>query len=579
MLCSFLPRVRRRVATTVADVRYGCTVHHHCSHQRRHYLAVHSKRFSSARTVDTCNNNNNILPVGIFVDLDNVGPLLYGRSDAQAFVQPFVQFVTAMGLTGQQEAYHSGRQKDHHHNNNHNQRATITTFQAFGNRATQTYISPEERAAPFDQTWQFSSKKTYQNKSTTTSAATAAVAITGYDAKDGTTLRCGICGARMNLTKKNKAAGMTVERKLKKHMAQLHDREQAKRINRYLKGNNNKKKNKNKRKPRMPQPELEKYLKYKSAQIGLSRLGSKKKNRANSQQPPSGYRSSRSNELFLVLAEQGVRCYSAQDVDKTLSRHAMRWMDRVAKQQRQQQQRQQEQSHDSHSMEDCTTIDSATNATATTPTKVGFLIVASEDADFVPLLQRAGSKKFWAISATPQCVEQTRKLGNVSDMILRRKQSYSPIDEYYPSFGPYVIEPRSKEAHQLLQQLNLGGGVGGNDDQHAKNRSWNDDNNDEDASDDDYESTSYDEESDETTSHDSESDEIQSSDQDENDDPDDNDNDEMEYRGESIPAHLRPLLNVKIAPSQSMVETMSEHSVVATSDPVINRMNNELKQE
>ena len=293
-------------AAAAAAFAFGCRRrrHHHNHHRIRRVLSSFRPGLfvSSFSSTSLYNDNSNDssrsqhqylarLPVGIFMDLDNVGPELYGRHDVQDFLKPFVHM------------FDSSSNRD-------NFNSQIETFQAFGNRATQTYITAEEKAAEFDQAWD------------------STAAVTGLD--DTGILRCGVCGARMSLTKKQKKAGLTPERKLQRHMKQLHDREQAKRMNRYLNNNNNgskkkKKKGSPKKKRIMSEKEFQKYQKYNSAQIGLARLGLKGRQQQQQQQHAS-------NDLFQVLKEQGIRVYSAQDVDASLRSNAVLWMHSILRQ-------------------------------------------------------------------------------------------------------------------------------------------------------------------------------------------------------------------------------------------------------
>jgi hypothetical protein len=165
-----------------------------------------------------------LLPVGIFVDLDNVAPLTHGRSDAQAFAQPLRELADRAG--------------------------TLVEFRAFANINTQIFVPDEERERRADLEQEFIM---WDNANR--------IAQTGYDS-DGF-LRCGICGSRMKLNKKDRARGWTMEDKLDKHMRMLHDREQEKRKNRVkiLKG---KKRQKN-------LLDSDKFEKYEAAQVGLFR--------------------------------------------------------------------------------------------------------------------------------------------------------------------------------------------------------------------------------------------------------------------------------------------------------------------
>ena len=168
-------------------------------------LAPRQVRFTSSQ-----------LRMGIFIDLDNVAPETHGRDDARALVGPLKEFAWA-AADGSPETYIVG----------------------FANNATQTWASEEERdrrdAVHGEQEWTQWDGHTAQ---------------TGLDANG--VLRCGVCGARMVVkTKKQRAAGMTPELLLEKHMQMLHDREQRKRLN---------------RRKKMSRKDLEKTRKFRTAQ-------------------------------------------------------------------------------------------------------------------------------------------------------------------------------------------------------------------------------------------------------------------------------------------------------------------------
>ena len=184
------------------------------------------------------------------------------------------------------------------------------------------------------------------------------------------------------------------------------------------------------------------------------------------------------------------------------------------------------------------------------------------------MLQKARSNNFWAVSATPASMEQTYKLVQASDMVLRRKQPYT-MDEEYPSFGPHVIEPCSKEATRLLQNVSFGN----EDDEADSNGEKEEDDN---GTDDESTSDDDDNENDETISDDSDKDESESSNEDDDVDDEDggkneNDNSFKGYDGESIPAHLRPLLNVKVTPNGLV--NMTPQNTVETLTPIVDSIN------
>ena len=296
-------------------------------------------------------------PVGIFVDLDNIGPELHGRADAEAFVQPLKAFAQSAGTT--------------------------TQFDAFGNLATRSYAASAEhirRESMLDEQeyagWDGSS------------------AQTGYDPKG--LLRCGVCGAKMTVTKKQAKAGMAPEKKLAKHMRELHDREQNKRNNR-----------RGKLKGKM----LEKSRKYVASQVGFR----------------SGPRAGR-NDLFTVLREQGVRCKPADNVDSALIRAARVWM---------------------------AALPLPVESDAGLETR-GCLMVVSEDADFAPLLREARQQHVLAVSVTPDSLQQTSRLAAAADIVLLQGDEDEGFDE--PVYGSsidasvpssYVLEAQTDPGRRL----------------------------------------------------------------------------------------------------------------------------------
>jgi hypothetical protein len=218
----------------------------------------------------------------------------------------------------------------------------------------------------------------------------AAVVQTGYD--ETGILRCGVCGAKMTLTKKNRARGMTERDKLKKHMKRLHDREQQKRQTRAneLMG---------KRKKAFLSKVGEKMQKYKSAQVGLNR--------------------GPTNDWFRILREESVHPFTCDNVDQTLMEHAKRWVNRTRR----------------------------TNGVAAAGSRI-YLVVVSEDSDFVPLLASCRNNKnnkhhdYCAISATWSSTAQTRALVSASDIVVTLSKT--------PGFAMDVVAATSKGSEILL---------------------------------------------------------------------------------------------------------------------------------
>ena len=94
------------------------------------------------------------------------------------------------------------------------------------------------------------------------------------------------------------------------------------------------------------------------------------------------------NDLFPVLQEQGVRCRSVDDVDRSLAKAAREWMRRRSE----------------------APSDAGVDAR-------GCLVVVSEDGDFAPLLREARAQRILAVSVTPHSATQTRKLVAAADLV------------------------------------------------------------------------------------------------------------------------------------------------------------------
>ena len=215
---------------------------------------------------------------------------------------------------------------------------------------------------------------------------------TGYDS-DGL-LRCGICGARMRPTKQEIERGVTMETKLEKHMQRLHDREQRKRLE-YARRS----------KKALSGRAGIRMKKYEAANIGLIRkqramLAGAAANRPNN------------NQLFSILKEEGVRCFSAHNVDQYLIEEAQQWMTRTGQKHREEQ-RERELDDD----------DDDSNSNNKNEQPVGVLVVVSQDSDFKPLLKKAANTGFVVVTATPISTHQTASLASVADISLVRQQS------------------------------------------------------------------------------------------------------------------------------------------------------------
>jgi len=259
------------------------------------------------------------LPVGIFVDLDNITPKTHSREDAVAFTLPLQRFAQHVG--------------------------TLSTFQAFGNLNTRTYRTAEERERlrQLDgDDWQAYDSQEFH---------------TGRD--DNGILRCGVCGAKMRLSKKNKAKGMTERDKLNQHM-KLHGNEERKRQS-WRKQS----------KRRLGDKDRQKSQKYQAAQVDYRLPGNR-------------------NQLFTVLRERGVQCYPVTDVDAKLIHSAKKWMNELVV---------------------------AVAAPRSDLLFRGCLVVFSKDSDFGGLMELARSKHILVVSVTPDAW-QTPKLEAVSDLVV-----------------------------------------------------------------------------------------------------------------------------------------------------------------
>ena len=284
-----------------------------------------------------------LLPVGIFIDLDNIAWKTYSRADARKLVDPLQHFGARIG-------------------------GEIKTMQGFGNFSTRTF-HPAEEVARLKHHVVFHDDDDEENefRMWEDPMFDPEKFHTGYD-KNGV-LRCGICGAKMKLSKKERQMGWDEYRKLDKHMRMLHDREEAKRQNR----------RKTPKEKGLSKSERLKSKKYWKAQVDTGR-----KTHPNSQR----------NQLFQVLREVGVDCVSSEDVDSTLIEHAEKWMNREF---------------------------SKPYIKEVAASRVGMergcLIVVSNDADFVDLLRLAKQKNIIAVSVSLNDA-QTRYLESESDLVL-----------------------------------------------------------------------------------------------------------------------------------------------------------------
>ena len=354
------------------------------------------------------NTDTSCLPVGIFVDLDNVAQetkalSTHTRAEAAKFASPLRQFAETAG--------------------------ELRSFQAFANQHTLTYVGTEEierreqsLAFPGEEAevWDWDAFPGEEAEEWDMDAA-----ISGFDEKG--MLRCGVCGARMKLTKKDKKAGRDIHDKLDKHMRELHDREQEKRRTRL-----NHKTKKGRKKPgwaKLSEKEMKQLRKYESAQIGLHRkpaLRVKKK---------GGNDGRQRTDLYRVLREEKIMVAEALDADKSLVKAASKWMNKTKR----------------HAGGKGYIVEPLNKF-------YGCLVVVSEDADFVELMKKA-RKNFVVVTATPNSTidDQTTKLLEVSDVVLgldAEEDNDSHIDdsiELY--FDPIVAKALTVRGEKFLEAM------------------------------------------------------------------------------------------------------------------------------
>jgi hypothetical protein len=327
---------------------------------------------STEEDIVKTNNNTTTRQVGIFIDLDNFsGDFPVDRSSVTRWIQPLRRFGDTVG--------------------------TITALRAFANQYTTTYKQQETNADPSlndpwddeigfddsrDDEFQFAAdvfdpfdpweEYSYED------GFDGGVAQTGYD--ETGILRCGICGQKMKLSKKDIAKGWDEYDKLDKHMRSLHDNEQAKRKNRLeqVKKKSGKKANK-----LMKGKFGDKYRKYNQAQVGLDR--------------------STKNDLFQILKEEGVSCVECKDVDYTLVKQAKSWLKKVG----------------------------ARNPLV--------LVVVSKDSDFRPLLKAARKPKFGRVSVIAAPGDEPPSF--VSDIVLTGSDNSADLQaKAYTMSGESLFE-------------------------------------------------------------------------------------------------------------------------------------------
>lgn len=319
-------------------------------------------------TATTTTSTTRQLPVAVLIDLDNVAPTIHSRKNVHGLIDPIQEFAKAVG--------------------------PIQRFQAFANEATQTWVSPEEKERDFDQVFREDD-----------------FGATGYDENDGQ-LRCGVCGAKMKLTKKDRAAGRNMFDKLNKHMRMLHDREQEKR------------KTRRKQKKNLSDNDKMKFMKYEAAQVGLYRSPARRIK-------PKGH-VRKQNDLFRLLKQRGVNCRAVSDVDDAIYETARKWIKGFQPNKK------------------------------SPGTLKGCLIVVSADGDFADILKEAWSRDFLTVSIgkpnDDSMQGHTLKLRRAADLVLTYiDMTVEDVESDLTVFGTgaWTLHPEaiSKEGHLLLQDL------------------------------------------------------------------------------------------------------------------------------
>jgi len=333
------------------------------------------------------------LPIATFIDLDNVGPKTFSRTDAISFISPLLQLGRLINDTDSRDK--SGERLenilkktreggDTKKKSKSSSSAVVVRrllksldvhIEAFGNLATRSYRSEEERDRTIDDQEYIQAEEFDDGM---------IIAQTGYD-EEGL-LRCGVCGSIMKLSKKDRKAGKTLESKLRQHM-KIHDREQNKRKTRMAQGGKGKGKKK-----KLSDKEIKKFIKYEAAQVGLKR--------SNMKATKSGKmkKSSRTkNDLFRVIREVGVKVKPADNVDAKLVTAAKQWMNKISE----------TQNKDGKFL----------HYWEKNGGYRGVVVVFSKDSDFLNLLQQAKKKHFLTISMTDERI-QTSKLVRECDVVI-----------------------------------------------------------------------------------------------------------------------------------------------------------------
>ena len=361
------------------------------SHQR---VIICSRAFASKTsllllsTKDNNNNHNNNtnhapLPIAVFIDLDNVAPTTHRRDDAKKFISPLLELGKHInGRTNNNDTTISNKINKFKPLNNNN--SSSVTIQAFGNLSTRTYIGSEERSHTLDKQEYIPHQKS-NNNNDDDDQQQYVVAQTGYD--NNNILRCGVCGQKVTQTKRNKRQGRTAEQKLRQHM-KIHSKEQNKR-NAHMQMKRNK--GRVGKRAQLSEKEMIKYHKYKAAMVGLKQQPVMKVTKSGKVVPKTG--GGRTNDLFRILNEVGVKVKPNENVDEAILLAASQWMNKVSR------------------------LQNKNGRCGGDENIRGVLVIYSKDSDFVPLLQRAKSKGFLTVSMCDE-EKQSRMLVSNCDVLV-----------------------------------------------------------------------------------------------------------------------------------------------------------------
>ena len=368
--------------------------------------AFASKKSLLLSTKDNTNHHHAPLPIAVFIDLDNVAPTTHRRDDAKKFITPLLELgkhINGRTNNNNDTTISNKINKFKPLNNN----SSSVMVHAFGNLSTRTYIGSEERSHTLDNQEYIPHQKSNDNDNDDDDDQQYVVAQTGYD--NDNILRCGVCGRRITLTKRNKRQGRTAEQKLRQHM-KIHTKEQNKR-NTHIQMKRNK--GHVGKRAQLSEKEMNKYHKYKAAMVGLKHQPKLMKvTKSGKVVTKTGGRGG-GNDLFRILNEVGVKVKPNENVDEAILLAASQWMNKVSRLQNK-------------------------NGRCGGDTNIrGVLVIYSKDADFVPLLQRAKKKGFLTVSMSDE-EKQSRMLVSNCDVLV------GPL----PSFENWMINDREDTTTQ-----------------------------------------------------------------------------------------------------------------------------------